>query len=60
MCLQILYAHHRDHNVSLKADKMISNVYCIKEVNIYLKLTKTLYSYLNITLVNSNDVSVIL
>ena len=24
-----------------KADKMISNVYCIKEANIYLKQTKT-------------------
>ena len=43
-------------NESIKADKMISNVYCIKEV--YLKQTKTLFSYLNIILVNSNDVSV--
>ena len=39
---------------------MISNAYCIKEVSICLKQTKILYSYLNIRLVNSNDVSVIL
>ena len=39
---------------------MISNVYCVKEVNIYLKQAKTLFSYLNIRLVKSNDVSVIL
>ena len=36
---------------------MISNVYCIKEVNSYLKQIKTLFSYLNITLEHSNDVS---
>ena len=27
--------------LNIKADKMISNVYCIKEANIYLKQTKT-------------------
>ena len=29
------------HITYIKADKMISNVYCIKEANIYLKQTKT-------------------
>ena len=33
--------HLEKINVWLKADKMISNVYCIKEANIYLKQTKT-------------------
>ena len=44
----------------IEADKMISNVYSIKEVNIYLNQTKTLFSYSNITLVHGNNVSVIL
>ena len=40
-CLDVSIQRMAIFKEPVKADKMISNVYCIKEANIYLKQTKT-------------------